>query len=164
MLCPSARVVFTEPDPASKFPDCMGIVAAAHAVGFRLADDPHGNHWDAIYGMKHVGDFKGASPRKLQRIIVFRFHAGEISFEGEKFRVEQFVERCCGDAAFYRAAVRHPHYPIWERALAMEIPQIEPAITSREPGAHGRVFTAPQRCSAQDEKLVALLDGKYENG
>lgn len=156
--CP---VTFEEPDLTTRLPACTGFIAAALAAGWRLASDGFPNHQDVLEGVAHLQDFKGASPRKLRRVITFRFRTAVITIEGEPLRVEQFLERCRADAAFYRAAQRHPRYGHWANQLMAKLPHTPRHLSAAEPEAHDRVVTVPM--NARADWAAAFAKG-YEDG
>lgn len=156
--CP---VTFVEPDLTTRLPACTGFIAAALAAGWRLASDGFPNHQDVLEGVAHLQDFKGASRKKLRRVITFRFRTRLIVIEGEEMRVEQFLTRCQADAAFHRAAQMHPRYGHWANQLKAKLPSSPRHLSASEPEAHDRVVTVPM--NARPDWAARFAKG-YEDG
>lgn len=156
--CP---VTFEEPDLTTRLPACLPIIAATMAAGWRLSTDGFPNHQDVMEGVAHLQDFRGASPRKLRRVITFRFRTALITIEGEPLRVEHFVERCRADAAFFRAAQSHPRYQHWLDQLTAQLPAAPRHLRAAEPDAHERTLDVPFHTPPA---VLASFARAYESG
>lgn len=154
-------VEFEERDLIARVPACVPLLAAAMAQGWRLANDGSTNHEDVIEGLAHLQDFRGAARRKLSRRITFRFVQKEILVEREKFRVEQFLQRCVDDPTFFRFAREHPRYSFWWDQLVTKLPHSTRHLKAAEADAHDRSLCIPIGCPAE---MAAEFARMYEEG
>lgn len=161
MISGSCAVDFEEPDLAAPVPSCVPLLAAAMAAGWRLANDKSPNHHDVLEGVAHVQDFKRAARSKLTRRLTFRFVQKELRIEGEKFRIEQFLQRCMDDALFFRVACAHPRFKHWSKQLVEKLPKSPRHLQAREPDAHQRVVSVPMGCPPHIALQFARM---YEEG
>ena len=152
---------FQEESLSARIPKCAPIVAAALSVGWRLANDGAPNHEDILIGALHIQDFKRISPKKVRRVIKFRFIARSLVFENEKFRVEQFAERCAKEPALLHAAQRRRNYPAWERLLFRKLAEATRSFFVSDPDAHDRQLIVPMY---GDTAQKAAFAQQYENG
>jgi hypothetical protein len=145
IFLPHVCLEFEEPDLRSEHPACLPYVAAALACGWRLVKDGSPNHTDALHGMKHLQDFKHASPAKLGRLITFRFVAATRIIEGEGVSLEGFIARCQQDKAYFRAAQGRQWYERWLELLKVAMMQERRSLLAAEPEAHDRTLIVPMR-------------------
>ncbi len=162
MLLPGISVTFQErPQNVGPYPSCFPIIAAISAHGWCMPDDGYPTHDDVLTGMKHVDEFRGAHPSKLQRFITLRYLQKAVEIEGETFRVEQFVERCCSDPVFYRAVLRHPKYDRALEAVLASVPLLARQLAPTEHLHHGRLFLVP--IGNTDTELMATMDRHFQS-
>lgn len=134
---------FEEADLKATFPSCLPLVAAALACGWRLVKDGSPNHTDALHGVKHLQDFRGAKQAQLGRLVTFRFKARQLVIEGEAVAIGQFVERCRQDKRYLAAAQARQWYGKWLDLLKAAMMQERRSLLASEPEAHDRTLIVP---------------------
>lgn len=160
MLGPGDVITFEESDLDATHPACIPLLAAAMAHGWRLADDEHPNHDDTTIGGRNLDDFREMNRRKLRRYITVRFVPRAIPVEGEILRVEQFIERCNTDAAFFRAAARHRHFNHWYLQLLGLLPRVSRSKSPTEHLDYGRILIVP--LYGGDPRLMQAFKKLYQ--
>ncbi len=104
-----STVVFEE-HPRDEMLRCVPYIVAAFQAGWRFVPPPHVAHGDYVFGADRLQNFKHLRGAQLRREVHIHFLARAVEIEGERMNVQQFIQRCTEDPAFWRRCLARPRF------------------------------------------------------